>query len=184
MVELRAAKPEDAEAITAIYAPYAATSAVSFETKAPTAKDMRARIVAAADMHPWIVAVEGKVILGYAYAKAFRPGAPHRFSVEVAVYAAGDLEGQGIRRQLMASLLATLTDQNFTQAIVTLLTPNDKLIQLYEAVGFRRAGAYREVCFKNGQWFDVGLWQRELAEGSVPPEELKPLSSTGVVVRS
>ena len=181
MVDLRAAKPEDAEAVAAIYAPYVVTNAVSFETKAPTAREMRARITAAGDTYPWIVASEGKVVLGYAYAKPFRPGPTHRFGVEIAVYTAGDLEGKGIRRALLAALLATLTEQNFTQAICTLMTPNDKLIQLFEAHGFRRAGAYREVCFKNGQWSDIGLWQRELAEAGTPPDEIKPFSTTGVI---
>jgi phosphinothricin acetyltransferase len=181
MVDLRAAKPDDGEAVAAIYAPYVVTNAVSFETRAPTPKEMRSRITGAGDLHPWIVASESNVILGYAYAKPFRPGPTHRFGVEVAVYAAGELEGKGIRRTLLSSLLATLTEQNFTQAICTLMTPNDKLIQLYEATGFRRAGAYREVCFKNGHWSDIGLWQRELAEAGTPPDEIKPFSAVGVV---
>ena len=181
MVDLRPAQLDDAEAIATIYAPYVVTNAVSFETKAPSARDMRSRIKAAGDSYPWIVATQSKVVLGYAYAKPFRPGPTHRFGVEVAVYAAGDLEGKGIRRTLLASLLSTLTEQNFTQAICTLMTPNDKLIQLYEANGFRRAGAYREVCFKNGQWSDIGLWQRELAEADTPPAEIKAFSTVGVV---
>jgi phosphinothricin acetyltransferase len=99
----------------------------------------------------------------------------------VAVYAAGELEGKGVRRSLLASLVATLSEQNFTQAICTLMTPNDKLIQLYESVGFRRAGAYREVCYKNGQWSDIGLWQRELSEPANPPADLKSFSTVGVI---
>jgi L-amino acid N-acyltransferase YncA len=181
MTELRAAKAADAEALAAIYAPYVATNAVSFETKAPTAREMKARIELGDSLYPWIVAAEGKVILGYAYAKPFRPGATHRFGVEIAVYVAGDLEGKGIRRDLLTALLATLTEQNYTQAICTLMTPNDKLIQLYESVGFRRAGQYREVCFKNGQWSDIGLWQRELAEAGSPPDEPKKFSDVGVI---
>lgn len=183
MIELRAATTKDAAAIASIYAPYVVTNAVSFEITAPDAKEVRARIAGSIGQYPWIVATDptSGVVLGYAYAKALRPGEPYRFAAEVAVYAAGDLEGQGIRRQLMASLLATLTEQNFTQAIVTLLTPNDKLIQFYEACGFRRAGAYGEVGFKNGQWHDVGLWQRELSSAGVPPEELKPFAKVGVV---
>jgi L-amino acid N-acyltransferase YncA len=71
--------------------------------------------------------------------------------------------------------------QNFTQAISTLMTPNDRLIQLYEAAGFRRAGAYREVSYKSGQWNDVGIWQRELADAGTPPDEVKPFAETGIV---
>jgi L-amino acid N-acyltransferase YncA len=183
MIDLRAATGKDAAAIAAIYAPYVVTNAVSFEAAAPDAKEMRARIAATIGQYPWIVATDpaSGVVLGYAYAKPLRPGEPYRFAAEVAVYAAGDLEGQGIRKQLMTSLLATLTEQNFTQAIVTLLTPNDKLIQFYEGCGLRRSGAYNEVGFKNGQWHDVGLWQRELAQAGVPPEELKPFSKVGVI---
>lgn len=183
MIEIRAASADDAQAIAAIYAPYVVTNAVSFEAEAPGAKGMKARITASDGLYPWLAAIDAEsgVLLGYAFAKPFRPGPTYRFVVETAVYAAGELEGKGIKRSLLASLIATLTEQNFTQAICTLMTPNDKLIQLYEAVGFRRAGAYREVSYKSGQWNDVGLWQRELADAGIPPEEIKPFSTVGVI---
>lgn len=181
MVQLRPAASDDASALSAIYAPYVATNAVSFETSAPNARQMRARLEAAEGLYPWIVATEGDVVLGYAFAKPFRIGAPYRHSVEVAVYVAGELEGKGVRRTLLASLVSTLTQQNFTQAICTLITPNDKLIQIYESTGFRRAGAFREVCYKNGQWSDIGLWQRDLAEPRTPPQDIRPFTETGVI---
>lgn len=183
MITLRAATPDDAAAILAIYAPYVVTNAVSFESAAPTAREMKARIKAAGDVHPWIVAVEEEsgLVLGYAFAKPVRPGTAYRFAVETACYVAGELEGQGIRRTLYQSLLATLTEQNYTQAISTLTMPNDKAIVLHEAIGFRRAGVYRELSFKNGQWIDVGLWQRSLSEPGTPPEEPKGFAEVGVV---
>jgi L-amino acid N-acyltransferase YncA len=183
MINLRAVTPDDAAAIAAIYGPYVVTNAVSFESDAPTAKDMSARVAASDGLYPWIAAVDpdSDVVLGYAFAKPFRAGPTYRFAVETAVYTAGDLEGKGIRRTLLSTLIATLTEQNFTQAICTLMTPNDKLIQLYESVGFRRAGAYREISYKSGQWNDVGLWQRELADAGTPPDEVKPFSVVGVI---
>ncbi len=183
MIEIRAATARDATAITSIYTPYVVTNAVSFEDTAPTVAEMKERMAECKGRYPWIVADDEAtgVVLGYAYAKPVRPGPAYRFAAEVAVYAAGDLEGKGIRRALLNAVIATLTEQNFTQAICTLLTPNDKLIQLYEACGFRRAGQYREICFKNGQWTDVGLWQRELQEPSNPPVELVSFKKTGVV---
>jgi L-amino acid N-acyltransferase YncA len=183
MITLRAATPDDAAAILAIYSPYVVTNAVSFETSPPSAKEMRARIKDTVETFPWIAAVdeESGTVLGYAYAKAVRPGPAYRFACETACYVAGELEGQGIRRSLYQSLLATLTEQNYTQAISTLTMPNDKAIVLHEAIGFKRAGVYREVAFKNGQWIDVGLWQRSLSEPNTPPDELKPFSAVGVV---
>lgn len=180
---MRPALLEDAAALSAIYAPYVATNAVSYETEAPNARQMRSRMEQSDGVYPWIVAAEGEIVLGYgyAYAKPFRPGEPYQHIVEVGVYAAGDLEGKGIRRSLLTSLVATLTNQCFTQALCTLITPNDRLIQVYESTGFRRAGVFREVCYKNGQWSDIGLWQRELAEPTSPPRDLRSFHETGVV---
>ncbi len=182
MMDIRAATPDDAAAIAGIYAPYVATNAVSFESTAPTVKEMKARVTSGGGLFPWLVAVdpESGVVLGYAFAKPFRTGAAYRFAAETAVYAAGDLEGKGIRRSLLLALIATLTAQNYTQAICTLMTPNDKLIQLYEAAGFRRAGQWREVCYKSGQWNDIGLWQRDLADAGTPPDEIIPFAEAGI----
>jgi L-amino acid N-acyltransferase YncA len=183
MIALRPVTPDDAKALAALYAPFVATNAVSFETTIPTAAQMKARITESKGHYPWMAATDNAsgVILGYAFAKPFRPFDTYRFVAEVAVYTMGEVEGQGVRRALLSSLLATMTTQNFTQAICTLMTPNDKLIQLYEALGFRRAGTYREVNYKNGQWNDVGLWQRELANADTPPDEIKPFIEVGVV---
>lgn len=183
MITLRAATTDDAAAILAIYSPYVVTNAVSYETTPPPLREMRARIKTAGDKLPWIVAVddESGLVLGYSFAKPTRPGPAYRFAVETACYVGGELEGQGIRRTLYQSLLATLTEQNFTQAISTLTMPNDKAIVLHEAIGFKRAGVYREVAFKNGQWIDVGLWQKTLSEPNTPPDEPKPFSEVGVI---
>lgn len=183
IIDMRAAVPGDAGALAAIYGPYVVTNAVSFESAAPSVDNMRARIEAAGDTHPWIVAYEPEsaVVLGYAFAKPFRPGAAYRFAVETACYVATEVQGRGIRQLLYSTLIATLTAQNFTQAVSTLTLPQDKAIQLHEAIGFRRAGVYREVSFKNGQWIDVGVWQRDLADAGATPDE--PLSIGAVGVR-
>ncbi len=183
MIELRPATGDDAQALLGIYGPYVVTNAVSFESKPPSVKDMRTRIEAAGDTHPWIVAcdADSDLVLGYAFAKPTRPGPGYRFSVETACYVAGELEGQGIRRTLYGALIATLTAMNYTQAISQLTMPQDKAILLHEAMGFRRAGVYREVCFKNGQWIDVGVWQRELSQPGTPPDEPVAFSVAGIV---
>lgn len=183
MIDLRFATPDDAQALLGIYGPYVVTNAVSFESTPPVLKDMRARVTAAGDTHPWIVACDSAsgLVLGYAFAKPWRLGPAYRFTVETACYVAGEFEGQGVRRALYGALIATLTAQNYTQAISTLTMPQDKAIQLHEGLGFKRAGFYREVSFKNGQWIDVGIWQRELAQPATPPEEPLATSAVGVV---
>ena len=75
MIDLRPATTDDAQALLGIYGPYVVTNAVSFESMPPSAKEMRARITEAADIHPWIVAFddESGLVLGYAFAKPTQP---------------------------------------------------------------------------------------------------------------
>lgn len=183
MITLRPATPDDAADIRAIYVPYVVASAVSFEIEAPSVDEMRARMVAAQDLYPWIVAVDlaSGVVMGYAYATQFRTRAAYRFAVETSIYIAGNFQGQGVGRQLYKALINTLREQNYTQAIAAITLPNDTSIKLHEAVGFRRAGVYREIGYKTGAWFDVGIWQRDLADSATPPPEILPFSQVGIV---
>ncbi len=177
MIAIRAASPADAAAIAAIYGPHVLTGTASFETEAPDARAMRARMSASDGLYPWIVATtgpdDGDGVLAYAYASKFRERPAYRYVVETSVYVAGAVQGQGTGRLLYEALIDTLRAQDFTQAIGA--------IALHEAMGFRRAGVIREVGFKAGRWVDVGYWQCELAEASVPPAEPKPFSAVGVV---
>ncbi|WP_326525020.1 GNAT family N-acetyltransferase [Sphingomonas sp.] len=185
MVAIRPARPEDAAAIAAIYAPYVLGGTVSFETDAPDARAIRTRMAASDGLYPWIVATAGDEadsgILAYAYASRFRDRPAYRWTVETSVYVAGAVQGQGVGRLLYEALVDTLRAQGFAQAIGVISLPNDQSIKTHESVGFRRAGVYREIGFKQGRWIDVGFWQCQLNEPRVPPPELRPFAETGVV---
>lgn len=184
MIAIRAARPTDATAIAAIYAPYVLGGTVSFETAAPDADAMRARMLASDGLYPWLVATNGEDddgVLAYAYAGSFRDRPAYRYVVETSVYVAGPVVGQGMGRLLYEALLDTLRAQGFTQAIGVISLPNDSSIRTHEAVGFRRAGMYREIGFKQGRWIDVGFWQCQLNESHVPPHEPKRFVDVGVV---
>ena len=173
----RAATLEDAAAIAEIYAPFVTGSAVSFETEPPDEAAMRARIGAGGALYPWLV-IEGEdgTILGYAYAARFRDRPAYRFAVETSVYLRAEGRGRGLGASLYAALLAILAEQGFTQAIAAISLPNAASVRLHEGLGFERAGTYRKVGWKFGEWHDVGLWQRSLAAaGAVPAEPRKPL---------
>lgn len=54
----RVARPEDAEALLAIYAPYIEETAITFEYEVPSVEAFRARIAHTLATYPYIVAVE------------------------------------------------------------------------------------------------------------------------------
>jgi L-amino acid N-acyltransferase YncA len=184
VIAIRAATNDDAAAIAAIYAPHVLSGVASFETEAPDTRTMRNRMTASEGYYPWIVATNGDAeggVLAYAYATRFREREAYRYVVETSIYIAGASQGQGVGRLLYEALIDTLRKQGFTQAIGAIALPNDASISLHEAVGFRRTGVLREVGYKQNRWVDVGYWQCELNDGTIPPTEPRKFSDVGVV---
>jgi L-amino acid N-acyltransferase YncA len=175
-VPLRPARPEDAAAIAAIYAPHVA-SAVSFEEAVPAAHEIARRMAAAGPFHPWLVWEEDGAVVAYAYASPFRERAAYRWAVETTVYVAEDACGRGVGRALYAGLLDLLTAQGFTEALAVIALPNSASVRLHEGLGFVAAGVNPRVGWKAGRWVDVGVWQRALATPALPPAEPRPWAS-------
>lgn len=174
-MSIRIARPDDAPAIAAIYAPYVLETAISFEETSPGEAEMAGRIAAAAPGYPFLVFDDGTV-LGYAYAGAHRVRAAYRWSVDVTVYVRRDAHGRGIGRALYGALLAALKRQGFHAAFGGIALPNDKSVALHEAMGFRHIGTYAEVGFKFGRWWDVGWWRLPLSTG-LPDAEPRPFAA-------
>ena len=57
-LKFRVARPEDAEALRTIYAPYVEETAITFEYEVPGVEEFRARIAHTLETYPYIVAVE------------------------------------------------------------------------------------------------------------------------------
>ncbi|HVN40997.1 MAG TPA: GNAT family N-acetyltransferase [Myxococcota bacterium] len=60
MSEIRVARADDGAGVAAIYDPIVRDTAISFEVDPPGEAEMRRRIVATLDAHPWLVCVDGK----------------------------------------------------------------------------------------------------------------------------
>ena len=166
---IRPARPDDAPAVAAIYAPYVVDGFVSFEAEPPGAAEMARRMAAGGDLHPWLVVEEAGAVAGYAYAAPFHRRTAYAWAVETTVYLARDACGRGLGRRLYAALLDGLIAQGFTQAVGVISLPNDASVRLHEALGFRPVGVNERVGYKAGRWIDVGTWQRALATPGDPP---------------
>lgn len=177
-MRLRAATAGDAAALSDIYAPFVAGTAISFEVDPPDAAEMRRRIESGGGLYPWLLAEAEGAVLGYACASPFRPRAAYRFAVETTVYCRPETKRRGAGTALYRTLIDGLAAQGFTQAIGAITLPNPASVALHEKLGFRHAGTYSQVGWKLGRWHDVGLWQRPLAEPSEPPREPLALART------
>jgi L-amino acid N-acyltransferase YncA len=166
---IRLATAADADAVAAIYAPFVARTAISFEVTPPTGDEMATRIASSLAYAPYLVYESGGEVLGFAYASKHRERAAYRWSVDVSVYVHERARRQGVGRALYTSLLALLRLQGFYTAHAGITLPNAASVGLHEALGFVAVGVYRGVGYKMGGWHDVGWWQLPLRDRTGEP---------------
>jgi L-amino acid N-acyltransferase YncA len=173
-VGVRDATPADAAACAAIYAPYVTGTAVSFETEPPDAENLALRIVATLETHAWLVEERAGVVVGYAYATAYKSRPAYRWTCEVSVYVAPGQQRGGVGRSLYEALLGRLAGRGYRTAVASMTLPNPASSGLHAALGFRPVGVLRDVGWKAGRWHDVALLQRRIGEepyGTDQPDE-------------
>lgn len=162
---IRPARPEDAEAIAALYAPYVTGSTVSFETDPPDPDELAARMAAHPTL-PWLVAVPttddrrpvARLRLCGTAPHRSRPA--YRWSIETSVYVAEP--GRGTGTALLRALLDACARAGYVSAYAGIALPGDASIALHEKLGFTAVGVFPRVGFKHGRWIDVGWWYRSL----------------------
>ncbi len=160
---IRAATPDDASAIVAIYNHYIATTSISFEERAVTVEEMAQRVRDVTDALPWLVHVEDGRVTGYAYATKWRVRSAYRFSAETSVYVEQGRGGRGIGKALYTALLEELRRREIHMAIGGIAQPNPASVALHESLGFKKVAHFSEVGRKFDRWVDVGYWELKLA---------------------
>jgi L-amino acid N-acyltransferase YncA len=172
---VRPSEDRDLPDITAIYSHAVLNGTASFEIDPPDEAEMaRRRRELLAAGYPYLVAEADDRIVGYAYASSYRPRPAYRFTVEDSIYVAPEVQGRGVGRALLSSLIAHCERQGFRQMIGVIGDSSSTgSIALHRALGFLNAGVVRDVGYKHGRWLDQVIMQRRLgsaAEG-VPAME-------------
>ena len=172
---IRLAKREDAAAIARIYAPFCASSAITFETEALSADQMAERFEKLSQRYPWLVMdIEGD-IAGYAYGGPHHERAAYRWASNVSVYVDDTYRRAGVGRDLYRALFGVMRLQGFVQAIAGITMPNDPSVALHKSLGFQLMGIYKNIGYKLGAWRDVGWWQLPLTEKLHAPSDTLPI---------
>jgi L-amino acid N-acyltransferase YncA len=171
---IRLATRGDASQIAAIYRPFCDENCVSFETVAPGAEEMAARIEKIQARYPWLVDETDGVVNGYAYASPHRERAAYRWAVEVTVYLHERSRGRGLGRALYTELFQRLREQGFYKAYAGVLVPHPPSQKFHESMGFKLVGVYHKIGFKLGAWRDVGWWVLDLQPLPDSPADPQP----------
>ena len=164
---VRSAVEVDLDRITVIYADAVEHGTASYELEPPTRSEMGARFAALIDsQYPYIVAEADGVVVGYAYASAFRPRPAYRFTVENSVYLRPATHRRGVGFQLMQRLIAACEARGYRQMIAVIGdSANAGSIGVHAKCGFQMIGTHPNVGLKFGRWLDTVMMQRALGEG-------------------
>ncbi len=171
---IRLAKPSDAEAILAIYAPYIRDTSFTFETEVPSASSFAERISSYLENWPWLVCEINGVVAGYAYGARHRERTAYQWCVESSIYIHDDFQRAGIAKALYTALIEILKKQGFRNVYAVINLPNDKSVRFHENCGFTYFATYEKVGYKLGKWKNVGWWQLVINEYiDEPPAPVK-----------
>ena len=174
---LRDSAPSDIEAIAAIYAHHVQFGFGTFEETPPSVEEFRQRHNGILELGlPFLVAVAGDRVVGYAYAGLYRVRSAYRYTLEDSIYVAPDATERGIGRALLTQLVERCEALGYRQMVAVIGdSGNQASIRLHAALGFARVGIQPAVGFKQGRWVDSVLMQRTLGSGAATsPEAAEP----------
>jgi phosphinothricin acetyltransferase len=181
---IRVATPEDAEQILKIYAPYVEKTAITFEYDVPSLLEFRGRMERTLPRHPYIVAVNGQNILGYAYTGDFVGRSAYDWSVETTIYLQEDKQKIGLGKLLYQALEKISKAQNvinlnacigYPETEDEYLTGNSA--EFHAHLGYSMVGKFHKCGYKFGRWYHMIWMEKMIGEHPDIPAPVIPFSA-------
>lgn len=167
-IQIRPAVPADAPALLAIYAPYVAQTAITFEYDIPTETEFACRIADTLKKYPYLVAEQDGVPVGYAYAGKFHDRAAYDWSVETSIYVGMEYRRMAVGRKLYEELERILKQQGILNVNACIAYPRQEdehltmdSVHFHERLGYRMVGCFHDSGYKFGRWYDM-VWMEKL----------------------
>lgn len=180
-ISIRAAVPEDAGRLLAIYAPYVEKTAITFEYQVPSVDEFRGRIENTLKRYPYLVAQEKGEILGYAYAGVFKDRAAYDWSVETTIYVDMGSRHSGVGGALYSALEGALKSMNILNLNACIGVPRSEdphldmnSVHFHEHMGYTLVGTFHCSGYKFGTWYDMVWMEKMLDRHTIPAEPVHP----------
>jgi phosphinothricin acetyltransferase len=112
--------------------------------------------------HPVIVAeAEGRVV-SWGNLNAFNPRKAYEHVVDSSVYIERSWRGKGVRRRLLEDFIERARALGYHRLVLSAFPFNQAGVALYERLGFREVGIYREQGLLDGKWVDTVIMEKLL----------------------
>lgn len=170
-ITIRTATVADAAQILSIYAPYVEQTAITFEYEVPSLEEFTNRITHTLERYPYLVAVRGEQIAGYAYVSSFHARPAYDWAVETSIYVDMHCKRMGIGHKLYEALEEVLKKQgilNLEACIAYPETPDEYLtkdsVLFHEKKGYRMVGEFYQCGFKFNRWYNMVWMEKFIGE--------------------
>lgn len=180
-IRIRPAKPEDAEKLLAIYAPYVEQTAITFEYEVPTVEEFRERIHNTLKKYPYLVAEQGGESVGYAYVGPFHDRPAYDWSVETSIYVDQNKKRMGIGKKLHEALEEELRNRGFLNMNACIAYPAQEdeyltrnSLGFHTHLGFRPVGSFTRCGYKFGRWYNMVWLEKLMGEHPASPAPVRP----------
>lgn len=162
---IRRARPEDLDAVAAIYAHEVMNGLSTFDLVPPPLSYWWHRLASKEMGDQFLVAEANSpgsgTVMGYAYSASYRPRPAYQHTRETSVYIDPVARGQGLGKSLYDALLEVLSaDVDVHTAVAVVALPNEASLALHRRCGFEEVGVFKEVGRKFDAWIDTAYLQR------------------------
>lgn len=153
-VLIRSLQPEDIPAIANIYNHYITTTTITFEEQEVTAEQMSQR-AAISEKYPYLVAISGNKLIGYAYAHLWKEKSAYSTTLETTVYLSPASLHSGAGTALMQELIKQCKQKGIHSLIACITADNELSCKFHEKLGFTQVSRFNEVGRKFGKLLDI-----------------------------
>jgi phosphinothricin acetyltransferase len=185
---VRPATVADAAAICRIYNQGIEDRVATLETELRTPEERAAWLAARSPRHPVIVAEATKpivadqqppatsnrsptaqaastavaTIIGWGSLNQFNPREAYRHVVDFSIYVERAYRGRGAGKVMLARLIELAREQRYHKMVLSAFPSNSGGMALYERMGFRTVGVYKEQGMLDGRWVDTIVMEKLL----------------------
>jgi L-amino acid N-acyltransferase YncA len=162
-VTIRAASPDDAGSIAALYNAGIAEREATFETRPRAPAEIAAWFEPGL---PFLVAEDGGRVVGFARVSPYSDRCVYEGVGEHGVYVDAGARGRGVGRRLLDALAAEAERRGLYKLTSRIFTSNAASRAVHRAAGFVEVGVQRRHGRLDGEWKDCVLVERLLGEAA------------------
>ena len=159
---MRLAVEADAAAICEIYNQGIEDRLATLETEQRTPEERRQWIKSRSARHPVIVAEDAGRVLAWGSLNPFNPREAYRHVADFSIYVERGQRGRGVGRVVLARLVELAREHGYHKMVLSAFPFNAAGMALYERLGFRTVGVFKEQGLLDGRWVDTIVMERLL----------------------